>query len=86
MIVYRPGLSHRENRAALFASADPTKSGRNSPLPMHYPKNMTSGYAATRQAEDLETQNNDNIEGLSAKVRMLKDVGHTGVIDLEICF
>lgn len=41
---------------------------------MHYPKNMQQQYAATRQAEDLENQNNDNIEGLSAKVKMLKDV------------
>lgn len=40
---------------------------------MHYPKNM-QGYAAQRTAEDIEGQNNDNLEGLSAKVRMLKDV------------
>jgi hypothetical protein len=69
---HRHGLSHRENRAALFASSAPS-SGRNSPLPMHYPKNL-QGYAATRTAEDLEGQNNEHLEGLSAKVKLLKDV------------
>ncbi|ORY54486.1 hypothetical protein BCR35DRAFT_272175, partial [Leucosporidium creatinivorum] len=67
------GLSHRENRAALFGASTPSSSGRNSPLPMHYPKSM-QGYAAQRTAEDLEGQNNENIEGLSAKVRLLKDI------------
>lgn len=70
-------LHHRENpnrdRASLFASANPSSSGRSSPLPTHYPKHL-SGYAANRTAEDLEGQNEEHLEGLSAKVRMLKDV------------
>lgn len=43
---------------------------------------MTSAgqYAATRQAEDLETQNDDNIQGLSAKVKLLKDVSLINIL------
>lgn len=40
---------------------------------MHNPKSM-QGYAANRTAEDLETQNESHLEGLSAQVRMLKQV------------
>lgn len=65
MLVARPGLLHRENRQALFN----TNSGRSSPLPTHY--------AATRQAEDLEGQNDDYLKGLSSKVRLLKDVSRS---------
>ena len=37
-------------------------------LPSHYT------YANNRTAEDLEGQNDEHLEGLSAKVKMLKDV------------
>lgn len=71
-------LHHRESnanrdRASLFAAPQLSSSGRSSPLPTHYPKHL-SGYAANRTADDLEGQNAEHLEGLSAKVRMLKDV------------
>lgn len=38
---------------------------------------MGAGYAS-RTAEQLESQNDDAIEGLSAKVKMLKEVRRDG--------
>ncbi|KAK4051278.1 protein transport protein bet1 [Microbotryomycetes sp. JL221] len=77
----RSTLSHRDNRAALFDQ--PSKASRilsggrssrsESPLPMHYPKHLQQ-IGSTRRAEDLETQNDDLVQGLSAKVRLLKDI------------
>ncbi|SCZ92667.1 BZ3500_MvSof-1268-A1-R1_Chr5-2g08085 [Microbotryum saponariae] len=70
----RQGLSHRENRAALLASSNPS-SRSHSPLPTHYPKHLQGPYAnASRTADDLESQNEDNLQGLSAKVKLLKDI------------
>lgn len=43
-------------------------SGNGGGLPSHYT------YANNRTAEDLEGQNDEHLEGLSAKVKMLKDV------------
>ncbi|KAL8291658.1 hypothetical protein RQP46_001916 [Phenoliferia psychrophenolica] len=71
MNTQRSGLSHRDTRAALFAPSGQTNSGRNSPLPSYY--NANQG-AARSAAEDIEGQNNDHLEGLSAKVRMLKQI------------
>lgn len=58
------GLSHRENRAGY-------NSGRNSPS-FGEPD---SGYAAHRTAEQLESGNDEALEGLSSKVQLLKQVG-----------
>ena len=57
------GLSHRY--ASLYAEdarPTPPSSGRSSP------------YSTQRPAEDLESQNDEQIEGLRAKVNMLKNV------------
>ena len=43
-------------------------SGNGGGLPSHYT------YANNRTAEDLEGQNDEHLEGLSAKVKMLKNV------------
>lgn len=50
----------------------PPASGRSSPfeLPLHAP-------SAHRYADDLEGQNDEQLEGLSAKVKLLKDVSDT---------
>ena len=48
-----------------------------SPSPFMRPSSSNShnsAYASQRQAEDLEGQNDEEIEGLGAKVKMLKDV------------
>ncbi|KAG9051585.1 hypothetical protein FS837_004095 [Tulasnella sp. UAMH 9824] len=49
-------------------SRSPGHSGRNSP----YPPN--GNYGAQRFAEDLEGQNDERLDGLTAKVKLLKDV------------
>ena len=73
---------HRVSRAALgldsgstFAPTPP-HSGRSSPYPGHYDgaSSDTAAYPSTRFADDLEGQNDEAIEGLSAKVKMLKEV------------
>jgi hypothetical protein len=75
---------HRVSRAALgldsgssFAPTPP-HSGRSSPYPGHYDGASSSdtgaAYATTRFADDLEGQNDEAIEGLSTKVKMLKEV------------
>lgn len=46
----------------------------SSALPTHYSYPAGKGYAANRTAEDLEGQNDEHLEGLSAKVKMLKNV------------
>ncbi|KAF8499156.1 protein transport protein BET1 [Russula emetica] len=75
---------HRASRAALgldsgssFAPTPP-HSGRSSPYPGHYDGASSSdtgaAYASTHFADDLEGQNDEAIEGLSAKVKMLKQI------------
>ncbi|GAA6054997.1 hypothetical protein JCM3770_000485 [Rhodotorula araucariae] len=62
------GLLHRDpNRTALFSS-----SRSASPLPMY--NRPSDRYAADRTAEDLEGQNDEALEGLSAKVKLLKNI------------
>jgi hypothetical protein len=62
------GLSHRYG-SSLYAEdgnrPTPPSSGRSSP------------YSAQRSAEDLESQNDEQIEGLRAKVNMLKNVSES---------
>lgn len=73
-------LSHREpNRAALLgAHADEDRygsannSGRASPSA--FGGQGGAHYAQARTAEDLESQNEEQLEGLSAKVALLKNV------------
>jgi blocked-early-in-transport protein 1 len=57
------------DRSALLSGFTPPASGRSSPyeLPLH----ASSGH---RYADDLEGQNDEHLEGLSAKVKLLKDV------------
>lgn len=47
-------------------------SGSNSPYGR--PSSSNSQYASQRTAEDLESQNEEELEGLGAKVKLLKDV------------
>lgn len=49
----------------------PPASGRSTPLPMHRDDLAPSGH---RFADDLEGQNDERLEGLTAKVKLLKDV------------
>ncbi|GAA6000917.1 hypothetical protein JCM10207_004718 [Rhodosporidiobolus poonsookiae] len=64
----RGGLLHRDpNRTALFSG-----SRSASPLPMY--NNPSNRYAADRTAEDLEGQNEEALEGLSQKVKLLKNI------------
>ncbi|KAI9572678.1 hypothetical protein HD554DRAFT_2061993 [Boletus coccyginus] len=57
------------DRSALLSGPTPPASGRSSPseLPLHAP----SGH---RYTDDLEGQNDERLEGLSAKVKLLKDI------------
>ncbi|BFZ60965.1 protein transport protein bet1 [Saitoella coloradoensis] len=82
---YNPTLSHREARSQLF-----TPSANNPYLSSRTPSPGVStsgsdpsfrsatpnrkGQYSTSVLESLESQNDDKIEGLSAKVRMLKDI------------
>ena len=45
-----------------------------------------SAYASQRQAEDLEGQNDEEIEGLGAKVKMLKDVKRPSTLGSQSVF
>jgi len=72
---------HRVSRAALGLDTDssfaptPPHSGRSSPYPGHYNASSdTAAFAGSRFADDLEGQNDEAIEGLSAKVKMLKEI------------
>jgi hypothetical protein len=71
------------DRSALLSHSTPT-SGRSSPFRGHTPGNGSSypnqystnqqPQLGTRYADDLENQNDEMLEGLSAKVKLLKDV------------
>lgn len=75
---------HRVSRAALGLDTDnssyaptPPHSGRSSPYPGYHNASSASDgtpFAATRFADDLEGQNDDAIEGLGAKVKLLKEI------------
>ena len=69
------------SRAALGLDTDssfaptPPHSGRSSPYPgLHNASSDTASFSGTRFADDLEGQNDEAIEGLSAKVKLLKEV------------
>lgn len=53
-------------------SASPYRSASTNPYGSGHAGD--AAYASQRTAEDLESQNEDQLEGLSAKVKMLKDV------------
>ena len=65
--------SSLRDRSALLGNNDyangstPSHSGRSSPYDSYAYRNRT--------ADELESQNDEELEGLSAKVKMLKDVG-----------
>lgn len=69
----------RDRSALLGGGLTPPASGRSSPFepPLHAP----SGH---RYADDLEGQNDEQLEGLSAKVKLLKDV--RGLVQQRLCF
>ncbi|KAF8807215.1 protein transport protein BET1 [Phlegmacium glaucopus] len=59
------------DRSSLLG-ATPASSGRSSPFGGIYPpEQQVNGH---RYADDLEGQNDEAIEGLSAKVKLLKDI------------
>ncbi|KAK7463844.1 protein transport protein bet1 [Stygiomarasmius scandens] len=60
------------DRSSLFPSSinTPPASGRSSPL-LPYANSTPNGQ---RYADDLEGQNDEALEGLSAKVKLLKDI------------
>ncbi|GAA5873296.1 hypothetical protein JCM3774_005934 [Rhodotorula dairenensis] len=61
------GLLHRDpNRTALFGSRS------SSPLPMY--NKPSDRYAADRTADDIQGQNDEALEGLSQKVKLLKNI------------
>jgi hypothetical protein len=62
------------DRSALL----PTHSGRASPYLAH------SQQYSNRTADELESQNDEEIEGLSAKVKMLKDVCHGTILSYVV--
>lgn len=81
---------HRVSRAALGLDTDssfaptPPHSGRSSPYPGHYNASSdTAAFAGSRFADDLEGQNDEAIEGLSAKVKMLKEVRREFIISFH---
>ncbi|KZS93278.1 hypothetical protein SISNIDRAFT_454422 [Sistotremastrum niveocremeum HHB9708] len=67
--VGQPGLSYRDNRAALLGESSAPSSGRSSPF-----YDVSNEYSRRRTAEELESQNDEQLEGLSAKVKQLKQV------------
>ncbi|KAI0067852.1 hypothetical protein BV25DRAFT_1896797, partial [Artomyces pyxidatus] len=70
---YRPSSQNSlRDRAALGIpdTFTPPQSGRSSP----FADNPYGGPSGYRYADDLEGQNDDALEGLSAKVKMLKDI------------
>jgi len=60
------------DRSALLSST-PTSSGRSSPYGGIYPQGGQH-MNGQRYADDLEGQNDESLEGLSAKVKLLKDI------------
>ncbi|KAG9005912.1 hypothetical protein FRB94_001122 [Tulasnella sp. JGI-2019a] len=78
-------LSHRERTTSQYSngtfsgtpySNTPSGSGRASPLipSSNSGYNGNGAYGAQRFAEDLEGQNDERLEGLTAKVKILKDI------------
>jgi len=62
-----------EDAASPFSfSRTPQASGRNSPFLSN--GFASNAYGAQRTAEDLEGQNDERLEGLTAKVKLLKDI------------
>lgn len=69
-------LAHRGGHYSNDTGGSPfqrsaANSGRTSPYPN---QNGNAAYGAQRMAEDLEEQNDERLEGLTAKVKLLKDV------------
>ncbi|KAH9176970.1 protein transport protein BET1 [Lactarius sanguifluus] len=73
---------HRASRAALGLDTSdsyaptPPHSGRSSPYPGYHNPSSSDGtpFGGTRFADDLEGQNDEAIEGLGAKVKLLKEI------------
>ncbi|KAG8864849.1 hypothetical protein FRB96_003435 [Tulasnella sp. 330] len=69
---YRDRSSQYSN-GTLYSNT-PSGSGRTSPLLPTSNGNGNGAYGAHRFAEDLEGQNDERLEGLTAKVKLLKDI------------
>jgi len=61
----------------------PPASGRSTPLPTHRDDFAASGH---RFADDLEGQNDERLEGLTAKVKLLKDVSVSSFVGVPLRF
>jgi hypothetical protein len=71
----QPGITHRtvyDNRSQLF-DATPSTSGRSTPFSDRSTTNIEA--FSSRTAEELESQNDERLDGLLGKVKQLKDVG-----------
>lgn len=65
------------DRSQLLGTADystPPSSGRSSPFNGVLANGSSSHPMGQRYADDLESQNDEHLEGLTAKVKLLKDV------------
>ena len=72
-----PYGAYSEGAAASPYYANGNGGGATSRSPSPYgarPGSSASQYASNRTAEDLESQNDEELDGLGAKVKMLKDV------------
>jgi len=67
---YRLRVGQR-GRTSILPTATPGSSGRSTPF---YEHNYGNASAQQRTAEELESQNDEKLEGLTAKVKLLKDV------------
>lgn len=71
-LVYSSQAASLRDRSSLFGNSGQPQpaslSGRSSPYDQSYTAN------SQRYADDLEGQNDEQLEGLSAKVKMLKEV------------
>jgi len=62
--------NHSDSRAQLFNTPTPSSSGRSTPIRDY---SLGTQYSS-RSAEEVESQNDERIEGLTAKVKLLKEV------------
>ena len=74
------GLQHRD-RSHLYSSTPPA-SGRSSPFGTPQREHTPVGQ---RFVDDLEGQNDEHLDGLTAKVKILKDVSFIAPETLRVC-
>ncbi|KAG9292123.1 hypothetical protein G9A89_005267 [Geosiphon pyriformis] len=69
---YNQNLNHRENRSALFNGAQGAE--RSTSLSSGERFSASSGKFTGTQHLDLESQNDEKVEGLTGKVKLLKEI------------